>query len=251
MLHTYTPLVPTIKRTSNHDINKARAHVHRLQAERLTAGVPADEIAKHDHELPEMTLDEVMTGIAERGEALLLIDGFIVDVTDYLEDHVSPRSLPPRKSLHCWPRPISQQPGGANLLKTWSIRAQAGETLDMSRKAYKHKQHAKSPASIDSGYESTSGTSGSSSPTFDDQDSTFPSQEQVDVEKVQARLLKDATKPFFGQINNHSQAAKEKMRCLRVARLKTDEGVDIWCKRELDGIPRDGRNIDERIGYGL
>ena len=31
--------------------------------------------------------------------------------------------------------------------------------------------------------------------------------------------LKDATKVFFGGMNNHSGAAKEKMRCLRVARL--------------------------------
>jgi hypothetical protein len=42
----------------------------------------------------------------------------------------------------------------------------------------------------------------------------------LDEAPVTADLkMKDATKAFFGQINNHSQAAKEKMRCFRVAKL--------------------------------
>ena len=32
-------------------------------------------------------------------------------------------------------------------------------------------------------------------------------------------MLKEATRDFFGGMNNHSGAAKAKMRCLRVARL--------------------------------
>ena len=36
---------------------------------------------------------------------------------------------------------------------------------------------------------------------------------------VTSRELRDATRAFFGGINNHSGAAKEKMRCFRVARL--------------------------------
>lgn len=34
--------------------------------------------------------------------------------------------------------------------------------------------------------------------------------------------IKDASKAFFGQINSHSQAAKEKMRCFRVAKLVSE-----------------------------
>jgi len=87
-LHTYTPLVPTIRRTPDNDILKAKAHVHRLQADRLTALVPEQERPKEDHELSEWTLDDAMERV-EMGEALLLIDGYLVDVTQYLEDHVS------------------------------------------------------------------------------------------------------------------------------------------------------------------
>lgn len=39
--------------------------------------------------------------------------------------------------------------------------------------------------------------------------------------------LKDATRAFFGEINNHSGAAKEKMRCLRVARLAKDKDASV------------------------
>jgi hypothetical protein len=35
--------------------------------------------------------------------------------------------------------------------------------------------------------------------------------------------LRDATKSFFGGMNNHSAAAKEMMRCLRVAKLANEE----------------------------
>jgi hypothetical protein len=35
--------------------------------------------------------------------------------------------------------------------------------------------------------------------------------------------LRDATKSFFGGMNNHSAAAKEMMRCLRVAKLASEE----------------------------
>lgn len=88
-LHTYTPLVPTIRRTKEAEINKAKAHVHRIQAERLTALVPEVEKSKEDHELPEWTVEETLAQVAS-GQALLLIDGYIVDVSDYLDEHVSP-----------------------------------------------------------------------------------------------------------------------------------------------------------------
>ena len=87
-LHTYTPFVPTIRRTKDAEIHKAKAHVHRLQAERLTALVPELEKSKEDHELPVWTSEETSSRAAS-GQALLLIDGYIVDVSDYLDEHVS------------------------------------------------------------------------------------------------------------------------------------------------------------------
>jgi stearoyl-CoA desaturase (delta-9 desaturase) len=35
--------------------------------------------------------------------------------------------------------------------------------------------------------------------------------------------LRDATRSFFGGMNNHSGAAKEMMRCLRIAKLAEDD----------------------------
>lgn len=43
--------------------------------------------------------------------------------------------------------------------------------------------------------------------------------ELTDINQPFELKMKDASKAFFGQINNHSQAAKEKMRCFRVAKL--------------------------------
>lgn len=40
-----------------------------------------------------------------------------------------------------------------------------------------------------------------------------------DEKELENVILKDATRSFYGQINNHSRAAKEKMRFLRVAKL--------------------------------
>lgn len=36
-------------------------------------------------------------------------------------------------------------------------------------------------------------------------------------------VLKDATKAFFGGMNNHTGGARHQMRCLRVARLAEDD----------------------------
>jgi hypothetical protein len=126
----------------------------------------------------------------------------------------------------------SYQPGGSGLLRNWSIRAKAAAaTLDESSRnksasSVTRRKPVRSPSSIDSGYESLN-TSGRSSPTnaSSADESTTPA--APPIEAVQARILKDASRAFFGQINNHSQAAKEKMRCLRVARLvASDRTVD-------------------------
>lgn len=41
-----------------------------------------------------------------------------------------------------------------------------------------------------------------------------------EVDKVDEVKVRDATRNFFGGMNNHSQAAKEMMRTLRVAVLE-------------------------------
>jgi stearoyl-CoA desaturase (delta-9 desaturase) len=46
---------------------------------------------------------------------------------------------------------------------------------------------------------------------------------QTQEEMVQ---LKDATRSFFGGMNNHSGAAREMMRCLRIAKLAPGPGSD-------------------------
>jgi len=40
-----------------------------------------------------------------------------------------------------------------------------------------------------------------------------------DSEGPEEKELRNATRAFFGGMNNHSGAAKERMRCMRVARL--------------------------------
>jgi len=119
-----------------------------------------------------------------------------------------------------------EQPGGSNLLTNWSIRAKNSSIAvpqDTASRSLK-KRSVRSPSSIDSGYESLGTASGDSSPTSDR--SADESTEPHSQTAIQTRIFKDASRAFFGQINNHSQAAKEKMRCLRVARLSTSNGHD-------------------------
>ncbi|KAJ9106734.1 hypothetical protein QFC19_003046 [Naganishia cerealis] len=207
VLHRYTPFVPTISTTPEAEVLKARAHVHRLHADRLTSQIPHSERAKEDAELPQWTRQDVMRELKlDEGAVFLLIDGYIVDVGGYLDIH----------------------PGGPALLRNWSIKPR----IDSHHRSAKHSDtslRSKRTASgttspIDSGYESA-GTEFtlpqslklSALPTLvvDDENGS-------DLEPQ----LKDASKAFFGQINNHSQAAKEKMRCFRVAKLDI-EGADI------------------------
>ena len=65
--------------------------------------------------------------------------------------------------------------------------------------------------------DSESGPSGRSSPIID---SGYSSGGMNADEKI---ALRDATKAFFGGMNNHTSAAKARMRCLRVARLAEEE----------------------------
>lgn len=89
--------MPSIARTPESAISKARASVHTLHAERLTATIPNDERAKRRDELPVWSLQEAVSrhgqvvlhrGIKRR-RVLVLVDGCLCDVGGYLEDHVS------------------------------------------------------------------------------------------------------------------------------------------------------------------
>lgn len=90
VLHRYTPFVPTISTTHESEVLKARAHVHRLHADRLTSQIPKDDMAKDDAELPLWTKQDVLRELElDEGAVFLLIDGYIVDVGGYLDIHVS------------------------------------------------------------------------------------------------------------------------------------------------------------------
>lgn len=96
-LHVYTPLVPSIARTPESAIRKAKAHVHRANADRLDAAVPADERVRKLEELPVWSRAEVRkrhgewvaTRDGRRRRVLLLLEGCVVDAGAYLEDHAS------------------------------------------------------------------------------------------------------------------------------------------------------------------
>ena len=99
--------MPSIARTPESAIAKARASVHTLHAERLTALVPSDERAKSRAELPVWSAHEAVRRngqvVSRKGWSrrcvLVLVDGCLVDVGGYLEDHVSLLS----SSFACWP----------------------------------------------------------------------------------------------------------------------------------------------------
>lgn len=101
---------------------------------------------------------------------------------------------------------------------------------------------------IDSGYASSS--SSPTSPTLPafgarSRFPSHPSHKGEDDESINGNVrvdkeirLKDATRAFFGGMNNHSAAAREMMRCLRVAKLATN----------LDSTGRDGVAGKEKGG---
>lgn len=97
-LHRYTPLVPSISRTPEDAIRKARAHVHMAEAHRLVASVSDDERVQPLEELPVWSRAEVRKRHGERvigrdGKArrrvLLVLEGCVVDAGGFLVDHVS------------------------------------------------------------------------------------------------------------------------------------------------------------------
>ncbi|RXK37037.1 hypothetical protein M231_05696 [Tremella mesenterica] len=188
ILHRYTSLVPTIFRTSESAIHKARARVFLANARRLTQHLAVGETIRPLEELPVWSRKEISKRNGEwvveksgekRRRVLLMLEGCVVDVGGYLEDH----------------------PGGEQLLLSHSV------SLILRRQA----PLSSSDTLVDLGYSSAS-PSGS-----DDESSPVKVHDRDD--KQQEERPRDATRAFFGGMNNHSEAAREMMRCLRVARV--------------------------------
>lgn len=99
---------------------------------------------------------------AKPGRCVVLLDGYAVDVTPYLGDHVCDLSSVSESESYFY---FSSKPGGAMLLRDHSVR----------------------------------------SPTGDEKE---------------ALPIRDASSAFHGGMNNHSRAARRRMRELRVARIK-------------------------------
>ncbi|WWD20909.1 hypothetical protein CI109_105387 [Kwoniella shandongensis] len=203
-LHTYTPFVPTVARTPEPAVAKARARVYMAQANRLTEALPPHELVKAKEELPVWSKLEVLKRHGEwvkedhgvvRRRVLLLLEGCVVDAGAYLNDH----------------------PGGQELLLTHCV-APLPQALSIDSAS---DSSIPGTPEIDSGYSSGSFTPSPKKRVLPlvDANVTVLSSIEGDEEEVK---LKDATKAFFGGMNNHSGAAKEWMRCLRVARLGRD-----------------------------
>ncbi|KAJ9110984.1 hypothetical protein QFC20_002751 [Naganishia adeliensis] len=209
VLHRYTAFVPTIATTPEAEVLKARAHVHRLHADRLTSQIPCSDIAKDDTQLPHWTKADLARELEEdEGAVFLLIDGYIVDVGGYLDVH----------------------PGGPALLRNWSIATTSHQHSEKPSATTSRRKRFSSGTSspIDSGYESATveltSTSTARNPTSaDTADLRAKLHATLNEDAVSMETkIKDASKAFFGQINSHSQAAKEKMRCFRVAKLVSE-----------------------------
>ncbi|WWC92552.1 uncharacterized protein L201_007511 [Kwoniella dendrophila CBS 6074] len=197
-LHKYTSLIPSIARTPESAVKKARARVYMAQATRLTDAVPPHEMVKPKEELPVWSRAEVQKRHGEyvkeehgvRRRVLVLLEGCVVDVGGYLDDH----------------------PGGLDLLMSHCVFPLPSDDED-------------STPDIDSGYASSEHASPPSKPSMKLPDMISPVDIDDDITKRlelnnEQIMLKDATRAFFGGMNNHSGAAKEWMRCLRVARLE-------------------------------
>lgn len=121
---------------------------------------------------------------------ILLIEGGFIDVGGYLDEHVSPTFFSsPRSSCV-----LMSQPGGQQLLLNNCIAPLAAglalaASVDPDASAHPHIANPRSAKMPD-----------------------------ADVPK-----LRDASHSFFGGMNNHSAAAKDRMRCLRVATLKEEQ----------------------------
>ena len=103
------------------------------------------------------------------------------------------------------------QPGGGHLLLSNCISPLSYLPSTASSSDSDEVSPPSSPL-IDSGY-----SSGPSEVKF--QHTALSSASGSDSDSPDEKEVKNATRAFFGGINNHSGAAKERMRCMRVARL--------------------------------
>lgn len=104
-------------------------------------------------------------------------------------------------------RRANRQPGGEALLLSHCVSPLPSSSASSSSSCSSDGDQSDS-SNIDSGYASGSSTR---------KRNTHLAESDIH--------LKDATRSFFGGMNNHSGAAREMMRCLRVARLSDGDVV--------------------------
>ena len=227
-LHVYTTLVPSIARTPESSIRKAKAHVHRAEADRLDASVPTEERVCRLEELPVWSRAEVRKRHGEwvvgregkRRRVLLIVEGCVVDAGPYLDDHVRTQLAASEAEQF--------QPGGSHLLLSHCV-FQLPSTSSFTAPIEIDRLSCPSSPLIGSVY--SSGSSVSETPTssasssdldFDVVMTPTSSAPSSDSDTLEKKELRNATLAFFGGMNNHSGAAKERMRCMRIARLADD-----------------------------
>ena len=134
MLLNKLGLVTRLRQVTPAEIDQARRYIlcksHLVDP---TDGPVSEDFKAMSVEHPNWTLDETKAhAAAEPGRCLLALRGSIVDVTAYLKDHVRTPSASLRASGRIVRAPCTNrrssallQPGGAKLLRRYSIRAGA------------------------------------------------------------------------------------------------------------------------------
>ena len=217
LLHEFTPLVPILHRTPESAITSAKARVHMARATRLYDTIPLDEREKPLADLPVWSRAEVkkrhgeivvlpsedeenpVTSVSWR-RLLLIIEGCVVDAGKFVYDHVS--FCISARGCHNG-ADLKSQPGGKGLILSHAVYPLPTSYFDPSNLSTPCSSTSESGESFtDSGYSSGG--------------------HDTDNEKI---VLRDATKAFFGGMNNHTGGARHTMRCLRVARLAEEEAA--------------------------
>lgn len=80
MLHRYTTLIPTIRKISTRDIDRARARVA-LSHSPLSMVLASEK----DAELPRVSTDRVQD--LYRDKAVIVLDGYVVEIGSYAHEH--------------------------------------------------------------------------------------------------------------------------------------------------------------------
>jgi stearoyl-CoA desaturase (delta-9 desaturase) len=201
--------------------------------------VSIDDTAKPIESLPVWSREEVRKRHGEwiaskdgerRRRVLLVLEGCVVDAGGYIDDHVSAPSHSTTVASTERSQLISHQPGGEQLLLANCVRPLRRLPSIPFDPLSPDLCRSSSPL-IDSGY--SSGTpslsdadraDGAARPLFHRTTSVISSgsSDEGGVSGDSEVALRDATRVFFGGMNNHSVAARERMRSLRVARLAAE-----------------------------